>query len=55
MIASVQRQFDGHRFALVASPNARHDRMRFIWSLAADGSDPVAPGSTSQPSATTSG
>ncbi len=45
MIAGAQQQFPGHRFALVAGPDAHHDRVRFSWSLAANGSEPVAIGS----------
>jgi hypothetical protein len=44
MIGAAQSQFPGHRFALVAGPEAHHDRVRFSWSLAADGSTPVAIG-----------
>jgi hypothetical protein len=44
MIAGAQQQFPGHRFALHAEPDAHHDRLRFSWSLAADGGDPVAIG-----------
>ena len=34
----------GHRFTLIAGPEAHHDRVRFTWSLAADGAAPVAIG-----------
>jgi hypothetical protein len=44
MIGAAQAQFPGHRFALVAGPEAHHDRVRFTWSLAADGAAPVALG-----------
>lgn len=44
MIAGAQSQFPGHRFVLVAGPEAHHDRVRFTWSLAADGGAPVAIG-----------
>jgi hypothetical protein len=44
MIGAAQAQFPGHRFTLVAGPEAHHDRLRFSWSLAADGSAPVAIG-----------
>jgi hypothetical protein len=44
MIAGAQQQFPGHRFALVAGPDAHHDRVRFSWSLASDGGEPVAIG-----------
>ena len=43
MIAGAQEQFPGHRFALVAGPDAHHDRVRFTWHL--QGPDgPVAVG-----------
>jgi len=32
MIGAAQSQFPGHRFALVAGPDAHHDRVRFTWS-----------------------
>lgn len=44
MIGGAQSQFPGHRFALVAGPEAHHDRVRFTWSLAAAGGAPVAIG-----------
>jgi SnoaL-like domain len=44
MIGAAQDQFPGHRFALVAGPEAHHDRVRFTWSLAANGGAPVAIG-----------
>ena len=44
MIGGAQSQFPGHRFALVAGPEGHHDRVRFTWSLAADGGAPVAVG-----------
>lgn len=44
MIGAAQSQFPGHRFALVAGPEAHHDQLRFTWSLAADGGAPVAIG-----------
>jgi SnoaL-like domain len=44
MIAGAQAQFPGHRFTLIAGPDVHHDRVRFTWSLAADGGDPVAIG-----------
>ena len=44
MIAGAQRQFPGHRFALVAGPDAHHDRVRFTWSLAPYDGDPAAIG-----------
>lgn len=44
MIGAAQEQFPGHRFALLAGPDAHHDRVRFTWSLSANGGDPVAVG-----------
>jgi hypothetical protein len=44
MIGGAQQQFPGHRFTLVSGPDAHHDRLRFSWSLAANGSTPAAVG-----------
>ena len=44
MIGAAQAQFPGHRFTLVAGPEAHHDHVRFSWSLAVDGGAPVAIG-----------
>jgi hypothetical protein len=44
MIAGAQQQFPGHRFALVSGPDVHHDRVRFTWSLATNGGEPVAVG-----------
>lgn len=44
MIGAAQQQFPGHRFALHAGPEQHHDRLRFSWSLAADGAAPAAIG-----------
>ena len=44
MIGGAQQQFPGHRFTLIDGPDAHHDRVRFTWSLAADGGDAVATG-----------
>jgi hypothetical protein len=45
MIARAQQQFPAHRFTLLPGADAHHDRVRFSWSLAADGAeDPVAVG-----------
>jgi hypothetical protein len=44
MIAAAQQQFPGHRFSLASGPDAHHDRVRFTWSLSADGGAPVAAG-----------
>jgi hypothetical protein len=34
----------GDGFALVAGPDAHHDRVRFRWSLSPNGGDPIAIG-----------
>lgn len=44
MIGGAQQQFPGHRFALVAGPDAHHDRVRFTWSLVTNDGDPAAIG-----------
>ena len=44
MIAAAQQQFPGYRFSLAAGPDAHQDRVRFNWSLALDGGEPVARG-----------
>ena len=44
MIAGAQSQFPGHVFALHAGPDVHHDRVRFSWSLAPEGGDPVVVG-----------
>jgi len=44
MIGAAQEQFPGHRFALHSGPEQHHDRVRFSWSLAADGATPAAIG-----------
>ncbi|MBV9414471.1 MAG: nuclear transport factor 2 family protein [Solirubrobacterales bacterium] len=44
MIAGAQKQFPGHRFTLVSGPEVHHDRVRFTWSLAPNGGEPVAVG-----------
>ncbi len=44
MIAGAQQQFPGHRFTLISGPDAHHDRVRFTWSLAANGGDAIAVG-----------
>jgi hypothetical protein len=44
MIGAAQGQFPGHRFTLKGQPDAHHDRIRFTWTLAPDGGDPVAVG-----------
>jgi hypothetical protein len=44
MIAGAQQQFAGHRFELISGPDAHHDRVRFSWSLSANGGAAVAVG-----------
>ena len=44
MIGGAQQQYPGHRVTLVDGPDAHNDRVRFSWSLAADGGAPVAIG-----------
>jgi hypothetical protein len=44
MIGGAQSQFPGHQFALHTGPDSHHDCVRFSWSLAVDGGDPVAIG-----------
>jgi hypothetical protein len=44
MIAGAQQQYPGHRFTLVGAPDEHHDRVRFSWSIAPEGGDPIAIG-----------
>lgn len=44
MVGAAQEQYPGHRVALVGRPDAHHDRVRFTWSLAPEGGEPVAIG-----------
>ncbi len=44
MIAGAQSQYPGHRFALDSGPDAHNDRVRFSWSLAPEGGEPIAIG-----------
>jgi hypothetical protein len=44
MISAAQQQFAGHRFSLRGTPEGHNDRLRFSWSLAAEGAVPVAYG-----------
>ncbi len=44
MIGAAQDQYPGHTFALHTGPDAHHDRVRFSWTLSANGGDPVAIG-----------
>lgn len=43
-IGAVHQRFPGHRFHLHGTPEGHHDRVRFSWSLAADGEEPIARG-----------
>lgn len=44
MVQAVQERFPGHRFHRVGEVDALHDHLRFSWSLAPDGAEPVARG-----------
>src|ERR1700745_583956 len=44
MIAGAQEQYPGHRFPPVPGPAAHHDRVRFSWTIAPEGGDPIAVG-----------
>jgi hypothetical protein len=44
MIAAVQQQFAGLRFALHGTPDGHNDVVRFSWALATDDTAPVAHG-----------
>jgi hypothetical protein len=44
MIGAAQEQYPGYRFELHSGPDAHNDRVRFSWSLRANGGDPVAIG-----------
>lgn len=44
MIGAVQQQFAGLRFRLHGKQDGHNDVVRFSWSLAADGAEPVAYG-----------
>ncbi len=44
MIAGVQHQFPGYRFALAGTPDSHNNRLRFSWSLAVEGGAPAARG-----------
>lgn len=44
MIAGAQGHFPGHRFELAGTPDSHNDVLRFSWTLAAPGSEPVAKG-----------
>jgi len=44
LIAAVHERFPGHRFAVRGEPDGYNDRVRFSWSLGAEGAPPVAYG-----------
>jgi len=44
LIAGAQEHFPGHRFTLSGTPDSHNDVVRFSWSLAAPGAEPVAEG-----------
>ncbi|AWK89148.1 nuclear transport factor 2 family protein [Azospirillum thermophilum] len=44
LIAAAQQRFPGFRFALHGKADGHNDRVRFSWSLAPAGSDPVVIG-----------
>lgn len=44
MIGGAQSHFAGHRFVVRGTPEGHNNRVRFSWSLAADGAAPVAYG-----------
>lgn len=44
MIAGAQGHFPGHRFELAGTPDSHNDVLRFSWTLAAPGNEPVAKG-----------
>jgi hypothetical protein len=44
MIGAAQDQYPDHTFALQDGPDAHHDRVRFSWTLSANGGEPIAVG-----------
>lgn len=44
LIAAVHARFPGHRFTLSGQPDGYADRVRFSWTLAADGQSAIAHG-----------
>jgi hypothetical protein len=44
LIGAVHQRFPGHRFALLGHADGHADRLRFSWTLGADGSEPIAQG-----------
>lgn len=44
LIAAVHERFPGHRFVIRGEPEGHNDRVRFSWSLGAEGAPPVAHG-----------
>jgi hypothetical protein len=45
LIGAVQQRFPSFRFALHGTPDGHNDRVRFSWSLAPAGAEPVVIGS----------
>ncbi len=44
MIGQVQERFPGHRFRRTGAVETHHDRVRFTWSLAPEGGQPLVDG-----------
>lgn len=44
LIGSIQQRFPAHVFAVKGKPDGHNDYVRFSWSLARDGGEPVAIG-----------
>jgi len=44
MVRGVHERFPGHRFRRTSDPDAHHDRVRFSWKLAPEGSAAVVSG-----------
>ena len=44
MVRGVHERFPGHRFRRTSDPDAHHDRVRFSWELAPEGSAAVVSG-----------
>jgi hypothetical protein len=44
MVSGIQERFPGHRFRRTSDVDSHHDRVRFSWELAVDGSAALAAG-----------